>query len=118
MKVIYMILGLLSFLLGIIGIVLPVLPTTPFLLLAGFFLAKSSDRVNNWFINTKVYKRYIKDFAENKSMKRIHKWTLLIFVDIMMIISFLMIDIVLVKVFIVVLVVSKNYYFAVYIESK
>ncbi|MCE1238419.1 MAG: YbaN family protein [Azonexaceae bacterium] len=40
-KPVYRILGVLSVLLGAIGAVLPLLPTTPFLILAAFFFARS-----------------------------------------------------------------------------
>ncbi|SEO10134.1 hypothetical protein SAMN04490248_101350 [Salinihabitans flavidus] len=44
-------LGLLCILLAVIGIVLPLLPTVPFLLLAAFFFARSSERLHNWLIS-------------------------------------------------------------------
>ena len=55
-KIIYMIIGCISIVLGIVGVVLPILPTVPFVLLAAFCFARSSDRLDDWFKNTKLYK--------------------------------------------------------------
>ena len=43
--------GLLCVGLAIIGIILPLLPTVPFLLLAAFFFARSSERLHSWMLN-------------------------------------------------------------------
>lgn len=68
MRIIFAILGLFFFGLGALGAVLPVLPTTPFLLLASFFFLRSSKRLNDWFLQTKLYKRYLANFVENREM--------------------------------------------------
>ena len=69
-KGIYIILGIIFLGVGIIGIVLPVLPTTPFILLASLCLAKGSDRINNRFKKTKIYREYILNFKENGLTKK------------------------------------------------
>ena len=117
LKTVYLLLGLISLFIGMIGIVLPILPTTPFLLLTGYFLAKSSDKLHDKFTGSKIYKKYLKDFAENRTIKNNYKWTLMIFVDIMMLISFLSISIVALKVLIVVLEIYKYYYFTYHIKT-
>lgn len=55
-KILYMIVGCISLELGIIGVILPILPTVPFVLLAAFCFAKSSERLDGWFKNTKLYR--------------------------------------------------------------
>jgi len=48
MRVIWSLLGLIALVLGAIGIVTPFLPTVPFLLLAAFSFARSSERLHRW----------------------------------------------------------------------
>ena len=61
-------LGLISLALGIIGAFLPLLPTTPFILLSAGLFARSSDKLNNWLRNHRIFGELIRDFSENKSI--------------------------------------------------
>ena len=67
-RIIFVVLGCVSLVLAVIGVVLPILPTVPFLALAAFCFAKSSDRLNNWLINTKFYQNNLADFKAGKGM--------------------------------------------------
>ena len=69
-KVLLIIVGLISFALGSLGVVLPILPTVPFLLLSSVCFAKGSDRFNNWFTNTKIYKEHMENFVKEKEHRR------------------------------------------------
>ena len=60
--------GFLFFALGMAGVVLPILPTTPFILVAAFCFARSSDRLNSWFKGTKVYKMVLEGYMTKHSM--------------------------------------------------
>lgn len=55
-KILYILIGCISLGLGIIGVILPILPTVPFMLLAAFCFARSSERLDSWFKNTKLYR--------------------------------------------------------------
>ena len=83
---IYIILGIIFLGVGIIGIVLPVLPTTPFVHLASFCLAKGSDRINNRFKKTKIYREYILNFKENGLTKK-QKIRIVLTADLMLLAS-------------------------------
>ena len=111
MRVLFVILGTISLGIGILGIVLPVLPTTPFLLLTAYCYARGSKRFHDWFIKTKIYKKYLESFVETRSMTRRHKWTLMIVVDTMLLITFFMIDNLALRILIIVLIILKHLYF-------
>ena len=71
MKILFIIFGIISFILGAIGVVLPILPTTPFLLLSAFLFSKSSDRFHEYLIQTKLYQKYINEMViERKTTKK------------------------------------------------
>lgn len=55
-KILYIMIGCISLGLGIIGVILPIFPTVPFVLLAAFCFARSSERLDGWFKNTKLYR--------------------------------------------------------------
>lgn len=50
MRLVWLFFGLLSLGAGLVGVVLPLVPTVPFLLLAAFCFARSSERLHNWLI--------------------------------------------------------------------
>ena len=110
-KYIYITVGLISVVLGAIGVILPILPTTPFLLLASYCFAKGSDRFNNWFINTKLYKKHLESFVKERAMTLKEKICLLAFADFMLAFPLIILDSLFMKIFIVVLILFKFYYF-------
>lgn len=82
--------GFLFFALGMVGVVLPILPTTPFILVAAFCFARSSERLNNWFKGTKVYKQVLEGYVTKRSMTVKAKLTILVPVTILLAIGFAM----------------------------
>ena len=89
-KVLYIILGCIGVGLGAVGAVLPLLPSFPFLLLAAFCFARSSEKLNNWFINTKLYKENLESYVQGKGMTRKTKLKIMVTVTILMSIGFIM----------------------------
>ena len=89
-KVFWLIIGFICLALGTIGVFLPVLPTVPFYLVTTFAFAKSSERLHNWFINTKLYKKNLESFVERKAMTLKTKLSILISVTLVMGFGFFM----------------------------
>lgn len=68
MRIVYIIVGFIGLGLGAVGAVVPFLPAFPFLMLAAFCFAKSSKRLNDWFVGTKLYQNNLKSFVSGKGM--------------------------------------------------
>lgn len=62
--------GFAALALGVVGIVTPVLPTVPFLLLAGFCFARSSDRLHDWLLAHPVFGPPILDWRRSGAISR------------------------------------------------
>lgn len=58
-KSLWLAVALIAFGLGTLGIVLPILPTVPLYLLTAFGFAKSSNRLHNRFLNSRLYRKYL-----------------------------------------------------------
>lgn len=54
--------------LAAIGIFLPVLPTTPFLLLAAYLFARSSDRFLQWLLTNRWFGEYLRNYREGRGI--------------------------------------------------
>ncbi len=87
-KILYIIFGCIGVGLGAVGAVLPLLPAFPFLLLAAFCFAKSSDRLHTWFVNTKLYKKNLESYVQGRGMTWATKIRIMITVTLLMSIGF------------------------------
>ncbi|MBT8101088.1 MAG: YbaN family protein [Gammaproteobacteria bacterium] len=69
----FILFGLLCLGLGALGVFLPLLPTTPFVLLAAFAFANSSDTLHDWLINHNVFGQLIADWRRYGAISRTAK---------------------------------------------
>lgn len=88
-KIIYIIVGCIGVGLGAVGSVVPMLPAFPFLLLATICFGKSSDKLHNWFIHTKLYKNNLESFVKGQGMTWKTKFRIMGMVTLVMLISFI-----------------------------
>ena len=89
-KIVYLITGCVSLALGAVGSVFPILPTVPFLLLSACCFARSSEKLNNWFKGTKLYRDNLADYVAGKGMTKKAKVRIMVTVTILMSIGFIM----------------------------
>ena len=89
-RILYIILGCVGVGLGAVGAVVPMLPAFPFLMLAAFSFARSSEKLHTWFIGTKLYKDNLEDFVAGRGMTWKTKIRIMITVTLLMSIGFIM----------------------------
>ena len=89
-KLLWIILGCIGVGIGAVGAVVPMLPAFPFLLLAAFSFARSSEKLHTWFVNTKLYKDNLEDYVAGRGMTVKTKVRIMITVTLLMSIGFIM----------------------------
>ncbi len=89
-KLLYTILGCIGIGLGAVGAVVPMLPAFPFLMLAAFCFARSSQKLDLWFKNTKLYKNNLEDYVAGRGMTWKTKIRIMVTVTLLMAIGFFM----------------------------
>jgi uncharacterized protein len=70
MRILWLIAGVMSLALGLIGVALPLLPTVPFLILAAFCFARSSERLHDWLISHRTLGPPIQDWRRSGAIGR------------------------------------------------
>jgi uncharacterized membrane protein YbaN (DUF454 family) len=68
LKTLMVIGGTISLAIGVIGIFIPGLPTTPFLLLTAALYIRSSDRLYEKLLKTRIIGEYIREYREAEGM--------------------------------------------------
>ncbi|MBP1580881.1 MAG: YbaN family protein [Oscillospiraceae bacterium] len=89
-KILYIILGCVGVGLGAVGAVVPMLPAFPFLMLAAFCFARSSEKLDRWFKGTKLYKNNLEDYVAGRGMTWKTKIRIMLTVTVLMSIGFIM----------------------------
>ncbi len=72
-KPLLLLIGLIATGLAIVGIWTPGLPTTPFLIVALWAFASSSERLHKWLSQAPLFKHamvHVREFQENKAVKK------------------------------------------------
>lgn len=74
MRILWLLAGIVSFLLGLIGAFVPLLPTVPLMLLAAYFFARSSERLHHWLITHPRFGPAIQEWSDRRAIARPAKW--------------------------------------------
>lgn len=70
MRTLWLIGGGTALALGVVGVALPLLPTVPFLILAAFCFARSSDRLHDWLLSHPTFGPPIADWRRSGAISR------------------------------------------------
>ncbi|MBI9015395.1 MAG: YbaN family protein [Clostridiales bacterium] len=102
-KSILILLGFIFLGLGMIGIILPLVPTTPFLILASLCFVRGSSRMNTWLLNHRVFGNYLRNYLDEKAIKKEARIRTMFFLWSTLLISIFLIDLTVIKIILVII---------------
>lgn len=77
---------------GMAGLFLPLLPTTPFLLLALFCFARSSDRLHRWLLSHRIFGAHLTSYLKFRAVSLPIKVLAIAFLWCSLAVSMILID--------------------------
>jgi uncharacterized membrane protein YbaN (DUF454 family) len=83
-------LGVLSLGIGVAGVILPFLPSFPFFTMTLVCFTKSSRRLHDWFLATKLYKNHLEPFLHKKPVTWKTKLSMIASLTVLMGVGFYM----------------------------
>ncbi len=107
-RYLFILLGWFFIFLAALGVVLPGLPTTPFILLAAYLFARSSERFHIWLSGHKIFGPIISNWERDKSIPRKSKYLALGSIIITGGISLFVIKIAIVRIILFVILISVS----------
>jgi len=110
-KILFIFLGVLAVSIAAVSRLIPGVPATPFLLLALYCFNRSSEKLSAKLKNSKLYKKYLAEYVQSRSMTIKQKLFIQIFASIMMTISFIAINNLTFRIVMVVLFLIHHYVF-------
>jgi uncharacterized membrane protein YbaN (DUF454 family) len=69
-RITWLVVGFVALALGALGIALPLLPTTPFVLVAAFAFAQSSEKLHQWLLDHNVFGPLIDNWQRHGAISR------------------------------------------------
>ncbi|WOT06421.1 YbaN family protein [Shewanella youngdeokensis] len=97
----FLLVGLCSLALGLLGIVLPILPTVPFILLAAYCFARSSERLYQWLMSHPWFAEALQDWQAKRAIRRQLKKKAYIVCSVSFIASIVIVPVIWVKVMLI-----------------
>ena len=114
----YVVLGCISLILGVIGIFFTYSSDNTFFTAYTLFFCERFFSLEQWFLGTKLYQKYLKSFNERRALTKKAKISILTFSTTMLLIGFYFTPSVVGRTIIAILIAVKYWFFFFWIKTE